>query len=485
VPRFEPAPAGDRFFGVGSADVPGRLTFHAGLVFDYAHRPFVFKDTDSGDVVSSLIEHTLLMHAQASLALWDRLELSLSLPVALSQSGDDPVYHGERTNSPSGGGLGDLRVGVRVRLFGLRGAAFQLGLGGYLWLPTGSEKELLSDGKVRGAPLLNASGRVKRFIWASQAGVELRSAMTLYGAHEGSMLRLGGAGGVLVGKRERGQLGAELSGQLVLRDPSSLTSGVELLASGKWRFVKDFELGAAVGPGLLGGIGTPSVRALASLMYTPQQTDQTAKKPKPVADQDGDGVPDDADACPRDAGPAQSDAGTPGCPAPVLAPLAVAPAAPAPVDSDGDGVSDDNDACPNEAGTATATRPGCPEPAPVPEPAPQPTSETLPERLKFALGNASVTPAQAGSIDKVRERMQQNPSKKLRIEGHSDDLGALDYNQQLSEQRAESAKAALMRAGIPAERLETRGFGPTRPLVQGTSPEARAQNRRVEFVLHD
>jgi outer membrane protein OmpA-like peptidoglycan-associated protein len=96
-----------------------------------------------------------------------------------------------------------------------------------------------------------------------------------------------------------------------------------------------------------------------------------------------------------------------------------------------------------------------------------------------------VTPAQAGSIDKVRERMQQNPGKKLSIEGHSDDLGALDYNQQLSEQRAESAKAALVRAGIPAERIETRGFGPTRPLVQGTSPEARAQNRRVEFVLHD
>lgn len=504
VPRLEPAPAGDRFFGVSSADVPGKLTFHGGLVFDYAHRTFVFKEVGSGDVVSSLVAHTLLVHAQATLALWDRLELSLSLPVALTQSGDDPFYRGEQVSSPSGGGVGDLRIGARVRLFGLRGSAFQLALGGYLWVPTGSEKELLSNGKVRGAPMLIASGRAGRFIWASQFGVELRQALTLYGAREGSMLRLGGGGGVIVGKRERGQLGAELSGLVVLRDPSARTSGLELLASAKWRFVDDFELGAAAGPGLVGGTGTPSVRALMSLIYTPKQADQT-KKAKPPADRDGDGVADDADACPETAGPAQSDAAQSGCP---LAPVRSDRDSDGVVDSDdacpdqagaansttrgcpdadGDGVADGVDACPREGGPADGAEPGCPVREPPP-PVSAPLSserEVLPERIQFALGNANMTSEQSNALAKVAARMKQEPNKKLSVEGHSDDLGAFDYNQRLSEQRAQSVKNGLVQRGIGADRIDTAGFGPTRPAVEGTSSAARAKNRRVEFILHD
>jgi outer membrane protein OmpA-like peptidoglycan-associated protein len=433
------------------------------------------------------------------------------LPIALTQSGDNPRYRGQPLNSPNGGNLGDLRIGARVRLFDLRGSAFQLALGGYLWVPTGSEQDYLSDGKVRGAPLLIASGRAGRFLWSAQAGVEFRRDMTLYGAREGDSFRAGGGAGVILGKKERGQLGAELSGLFVLRDPSSRTSGLELLASAKWRVLDAFEVGAAAGPGLVGGTGTPSVRALLSLMYTPQQPNQAQKRSEPPRDRDADGIPDAEDNCPDQAGPAHTGGAPAGCPAPV--------AAPAPQDRDGDGVIDSEDPCPDQPGTATqsATRgcpvsdadsdgvpdasdvcpsepgradavtPGCPEPKRALEtaaPAPVAGPELLPERVQFSLGDSGVG-ADSAAIAKVAARMKQQPDKKLTIEGHSDDLGPLDYNTRLSEQRAQSAKSSLVHHGIAPSRIDTVGYGPTRPLVEGTSPQARARNRRVEFVLHD
>jgi outer membrane protein OmpA-like peptidoglycan-associated protein len=445
IPRFEPTPAGDRFFATAAADVPGHLTVHGGVVMDYAHQSFVLRDRRN-DVVSSVVGHTLLAHAQVSLALWDRWELSASLPIALTQSGDDPRYLGQTVSSPSGGGLGDLRLGTRFRLWGERGAPLQLAISGYLWAPTGSETEFLSEGKVRVAPYLNASGRHKRVVWASQAGFELRRAQSDYfGTRSGSMIRLGAALGAVVGQRERGQLGVELNGQLVARHADSSTSGLELLAGGKWRVVRDLQLGAAVGPGLVGGIGTPSVRALLSLAYTPWMDAPASARVLTVAP-----VPAAVPA----AEPPEVRA-----PEPAPAPVAEPASAPAP--------------------------PPVLAPSPAPIPTPARPSVLLDQVPRFEGGSSELSPTQLTKLATVAERMKREPGTKLTIEGHSDDTGVPAHNQRISDERAAAVRDALVKRGIAKERLELVGYGADRPTVPGTSDAARAMNRRVELLLHE
>lgn len=104
--------------------------------------------------------------------------------------------------------------------------------------------------------------------------------------------------------------------------------------------------------------------------------------------------------------------------------------------------------------------------------------------ILFATGSDRLRPESTPVLQEIVQMLQQHPDLTLRIEGHTDDVGDEASNQALSERRAASVKAWLVESGgVGAGRLSTAGFGEGRPAVQGTSPEARAQNRRVE--LHD
>ena len=114
--RFEPAPAGDRFFGVPSPFAAGDPDLHLMLLGDYAHNPLVLSQ---GDEETPIVEHQLIAHLNATLALWNRLHVNIDVPVALLQSGDSPTVVGGSTfTSPSGAEFGDLRAGLRLRLVG-------------------------------------------------------------------------------------------------------------------------------------------------------------------------------------------------------------------------------------------------------------------------------------------------------------------------------------------------------------------------------
>ena len=73
----------------------------------------------------------------------------------------------------------------------------------------------------------------------------------------------------------------------------------------------------------------------------------------------------------------------------------------------------------------------------------------------------------------------------MTVYGHTDDVGSQAYNQELSEKRARAVRDYLVEAGIGQEIITTKGFGKTKPLVPGTTPEARAKNRRVEVEIVD
>jgi outer membrane protein OmpA-like peptidoglycan-associated protein len=122
------------------------------------------------------------------------------------------------------------------------------------------------------------------------------------------------------------------------------------------------------------------------------------------------------------------------------------------------------------------TTPAPPVAAVPPAPAaPTPATVVLPKVL-FKLGKAELLPESGPALDKLVADLQANPALRLRVAGHTDRIGEPGKNQVLSEQRAAAVKAYLMKAGVAAARLETIGYGDSRPLYP--SPDVR--NRRVE-----
>ncbi|MDB4936367.1 MAG: outer membrane protein, partial [Labilithrix sp.] len=78
---------------------------------------------------------------------------------------------------------------------------------------------------------------------------------------------------------------------------------------------------------------------------------------------------------------------------------------------------------------------------------------------------------------------KQDKDSSMVVEGHTDSQGKDAMNQELSQKRAESVRAYLVSRGIAADRITAMGYGPTRPIADNTSPEGRANNRRVEIVV--
>ena len=100
--------------------------------------------------------------------------------------------------------------------------------------------------------------------------------------------------------------------------------------------------------------------------------------------------------------------------------------------------------------------------------------------INFATGSAEITLASGAEINRIAGILSGNSSH-YEIAGHTDNTGTPAKNMTLSQQRAESVKAALVSAGIDASRLTTKGYGDTKPLSPNTTPEGKANNRRVEL----
>lgn len=102
--------------------------------------------------------------------------------------------------------------------------------------------------------------------------------------------------------------------------------------------------------------------------------------------------------------------------------------------------------------------------------------------IKFDSGKATLRPESMGVINEIVKLMNEHPEIKFSVEGHTDSDGDSQFNQQLSEQRAETVKNTLVDMGIATDRLVSKGFGEEVPVADNNSPEGKANNRRVEFV---
>lgn len=175
-------------------------------------------------------------------------------------------------------------------------------------------------------------------------------------------------------------------------------------------------------------------------------------------DADGDGVADSKDKCPNQAGPRENA----GCPWP---------------DTDGDSVLDKDDKCPDVKGTVANN--GCPE-----------VSEDVVKKLNdyaktilFDTAKASFQQKTYPVLEAMTAILNEYPTSKFSIEGHTDNVGKKDKNLQLSKDRAAAVKDYLVSKGIAADRLTSEGYGDTKPIGSNKTAAGKALNRRVEVKL--
>jgi outer membrane protein OmpA-like peptidoglycan-associated protein len=178
----------------------------------------------------------------------------------------------------------------------------------------------------------------------------------------------------------------------------------------------------------------------------------------PYGDLDGDGIFDKEDRCPDTPGPKENQ----GCPY---------------GDLDGDGVTDNVDECPNTPGPAENN--GCPELT-------EEEQEILDlafENLEFESGKSIIRTSSLDELDSLASLLVSKPDWKLRIAGHTDDVGAASSNMRLSKNRSNAVKDYLNSRGVAEERFIVEWYGETKPIVPNTSSANRQKNRRVEMEV--
>jgi outer membrane protein OmpA-like peptidoglycan-associated protein len=201
-------------------------------------------------------------------------------------------------------------------------------------------------------------------------------------------------------------------------------------------------------------------------------------------DTDGDGLSDDIDKCPKEKGKKELD----GCPdkdgdkvpdnvdkCPDVAGLIANNGCPEekPKDTDADGIIDIEDDCPNEAGLKANK--GCP----VSEE--KKAAKLAQENLEFFTGSSVIKKSSFNSLNIVAKILKENPSYKIKLEGHTDNVGKLEKNMKLSIDRAEAVKMFFMQKGIEGERISTIGYGPSVPKGDNDTEAGRTVNRRVDI----
>lgn len=101
----------------------------------------------------------------------------------------------------------------------------------------------------------------------------------------------------------------------------------------------------------------------------------------------------------------------------------------------------------------------------------------------FAVNSSTLLPGAYNELERVSRVLLQYPETTIRIAGHTDSTGSADYNQKLSELRAESVKKALVGMGVDSSRMSTIGYGEGMPVASNNTEAGRQQNRRVEVRI--
>ena len=515
VERFRLAADRGGVLDVESGDVPAHLSFDLGLWVGYADDPLtVYRPMEDGrERVASLVSHRIGSNLVGSLSLFNRLQLALDVPFILDQDQSVGGLMGAPASIASAG-LGDLRVTPKLQLLGRERFGIDLAVSLGVTLPTGTSEDYFGDESVMWQPELALSRPLT---------ARLRAAINLgYRARKQQ-----NALNLTVGNEVYGHLGVGYMATSSLEFDATLSAGTEdtifwgrsnrnfsELRAGAAYHLDRAVVFAAAGLGLSNGFGSPDWRILAGVRFGRVRAAEPARR-LPVAepvvavvderpeveveetaiplDSDGDGIFDDVDGCRVQAEDIDGFEDGDGC---------------LDVDNDSDTVLDEIDECPNEFGVAENA--GCPDPdrdadtvvdrldncpdePGVVEHAGCNAKQSvklvdggieLLDRVYFKTSRARIRHRSHAMLREVARVLNEHPEiQRIRVEGHTDSRGDDESNIRLSQRRAESVVAFLIKSGVAAERLEAVGFGELRPIASNDTNEGRSTNRRVELVI--
>jgi OOP family OmpA-OmpF porin len=498
----------------------------------YSHNPLrATTVTDTAAIqnrIDNPVQGQFITYLSGGAQLLKRLTLELTLPVnLLTIYGDDPQEQmvGEGGIGDTPVAISDIRLGARVKTWETDSEWLKFGVGGAIFVPTGNRNAFAGDkgasGYLYGASELNFD----KFFLSGNIGPHFRPLGSI-GGSEGDLYLssdLRWAFGAYLPLREgKVRLGGELWGTTGMfsegpAEESTFFAGktttLEWLAQGRFIIDPRSRVYVQVGAGtrLTTGYGAADFRLLGSIGTYANLTDIKGRSPArkveiiPDADDydrdtDGDGYPDSVDACPTDKEDGKPPAATDGCPASS--------------DRDGDGIPDVNDECPDKAEDKDKVQDedGCPEDdadkdgipdvqdkcptepgkrSPIAEKFGCPsnldfgddgTFKTL-KPIEFETGRATIKPVSFPILDEVLDLMKGRPTLRIGVYGHTDSKGTPGGNLILSKQRAAAVRNYLQGKGIAANRLESEGFGQTKPIADNNTDDGRTRNRRVEFKM--
>ena len=217
---------------------------------------------------------------------------------------------------------------------------------------------------------------------------------------------------------------------------------------------KSNKLNVLVGVTIVTGTNRPRQKVKA------EDIDNVAIAPVFV-DSDNDGIADEFDKCPDTPAEVQGQVDSVGCP----------------LDTDADGVANYEDICPDTPGEKSNK--GCP--IVINE-----VRNMIQKKMvgiEFDFAKADIRPESYSYLNQIAQTFIANPSYKIEIQGHTSSEGTYPFNMKLSNQRAEAVRNYLIKRGVPASMLTTKGFGPNNPIGDNATLEGRKRNRRVEFDI--
>jgi outer membrane protein OmpA-like peptidoglycan-associated protein len=543
VERFYLALDRDGILDVESGAVPGHLGWGLSAWLSTADDPLVVRRGPGGERAGALVSQRAGATLAGSLALFDRVQLGLVLPVILHQSQDPGLA--SMTGGLASDGVGDARVVLEQQLLAAGRAGVDLSLTGTLTLPTAGAGDYRGDRGVSFAPELALSRGFGALRLATNLGYRARRDSRLADLSVGDELVARAAAAYRLGRPGGRPLEVALSLSGATSATAPLAAGnrdpLELLGGGSYGVTRSLVAMAAAGTGIGEGFGAPDWRIVVGLRFSHASGSTAQRRPVPVI------AAAPAIAPGRAAAPASELASAPAselasapaseselaaapavvpgraaapasgpthAPEPTVAPaselavapaseLAVAPASgpthapeptvapasvsapasspqPAPApDRDRDGVSDFLDNCPDRAGQPA--RGGCEELQLV---AISGVQIVILEPVQFATDRARIHRRSHRLLRNVARVILAHPEiARVRVEGHTDDRGDAAANLDLSRRRAEAVVAFLVAHGVERSRLEPRGHGAERPIADNRSDQGRRANRRVELHI--
>ncbi|NVJ21886.1 OmpA family protein [Myxococcus sp. AM011] len=543
VQQYKPGPGAYDVLGLHGARVGKHLDWNLGLSVNYAEDPLNLLDPRRDEFVYRIVDSQLSVDLMGAVALFDRVELGVSLPLTTTTSQPATAISPTLANGAAGTGVGDLRLVPKLRLLSTEGG-LHLALVAPVTLPTAGAADYLGAKGLTFQPRLAAEWVGDSLRLLANVGVNLRGEQQLRNLRVGNEFTYGV--GAEVPLTQKLSVAATLAGALGLKESNSEERPLEALGAVKYRVTKELSAHVGAGPGLTRGYGTPGFRLLGGLAWTASspaatspshcvlgpedfdgfQDDDNCLDP----DDDNDGILDGPDVCPGEPETFNGYQDEDGCPdaldehtAPTgtgstptqSTPLTLAPPA---VDTDGDGLIDtedrcpiepedmdgfedtdgcpdlDNDrdgvpdavdACPLEAETINGVKDedGCPDKGKSSVRL-EGSRIVILEKVYFATGKDVILPKSYSLLAQVSAVLKANPQlERVRVEGHTDDQGSDTSNLDLSQRRANNVREFLVKSGTAPERLEAVGYGEAKPVESNATTRGRENNRRVEFNI--